>query len=308
MNRPTEKKRVEIFCCCACQDQPLLSELRNHLKLWERQGAITIWTDTDIRPGTHWEKEIARHIHSAHLILFLVSSDFFASDYYNTEMKYVMERYERGEVHVIPIILRPCSWKGTPFGEIQALPTNAKPVVSPTSHTLDEAFADVAEGIRKVVIELQSMPSPNSSLGSPQASTPTQVALPPQRPAIFPPQSIPVQRYLQRSPVVVGLLILLIVLLLGGASSGIYEVVTGNWPWNTSHGQTPSTASSGQSTLTVSHEQRTPIALGSPLWSGLVRLSACGGGQWWRNLHFTLIHLSKYREVEITYCPIFFCR
>ncbi len=155
MDITDQKNRVEIFCCYARKDQLLLVDLKNHLKLWERQSLITIWADTDITPGTNWEKEIARHVNSAHIILFLVSPDFLASDYcYSIEMQRAMERYEHGEVCVIPIILRSCAWEEAPFSKIQALPANAKPVVSSGWHIPDEAFTDVARGIRKVVDEV----------------------------------------------------------------------------------------------------------------------------------------------------------
>jgi len=131
MDIADEKRHIEIFCCYARKDQSLLFDLQKHLKLWERLNIITIWNDTDIAPGTDWNKEITRHLKRAHIILFLVSPDFLASDYcYSTEMKDAMERYERGEVCVIPIILRYCAWEKAPFGKIQVLPTDTKPVIS----------------------------------------------------------------------------------------------------------------------------------------------------------------------------------
>ncbi len=65
-----------------------------------------------------------------------------------------MERHEAGEVIVIPIILRPVNWEGAPFGKLQALPTDGKPVTSRSWRNSDEAFSDVARGIQKVVKKL----------------------------------------------------------------------------------------------------------------------------------------------------------
>jgi hypothetical protein len=39
---------IEIFCCYAREDQELLRHLKTHLMLLQRQGLITIWSDTDI--------------------------------------------------------------------------------------------------------------------------------------------------------------------------------------------------------------------------------------------------------------------
>ncbi len=75
-----------------------------------------------------------------------------ASDYcYGIEMKRAMERHEREETIVIPVILRPVYWQGTPFGKLQALPTDGKPLKSTAWQYPDEAFLDIAEGIRRAV-------------------------------------------------------------------------------------------------------------------------------------------------------------
>ena len=47
-------------------------------------------------------------------------------------------------------------WQGAPFAKLQALPKDGKPVKSWTDQ--DEAFTDVARGIREVVEELRARP------------------------------------------------------------------------------------------------------------------------------------------------------
>jgi len=118
----------------------------------QRLGLITLWSDIDIDGGAEWKKEIEKHLDTAHIILLLVSPDFMKSEYcYSIEMKRAMERNELKEAQVIPIILRPVYWQGAPFGKLQALPTNGKPVR--IWQNQEKAFFDVAEGIRKAVEE-----------------------------------------------------------------------------------------------------------------------------------------------------------
>ena len=77
------------------------------------------------------------------------------SDYcYGTEMQRALERHERGEVQVIPIILRPVYFEGIPFSKLQALPTDAKAVMSSSWQYQDEAYVNVTKGIHKVVEKL----------------------------------------------------------------------------------------------------------------------------------------------------------
>src|SRR5712692_6743938 len=74
-------------------------------------------------------------------------------------MQRALERHERDEVRVIPIILRPIYWQATPLGKLQALPKFSRPITSPFWKDRDEAFFDVAEGIRNVVGQLTDLSS-----------------------------------------------------------------------------------------------------------------------------------------------------
>jgi TIR domain/WD domain, G-beta repeat len=152
---------VSIFFCYAHEDEELLNKLKRHLWPLQSQELIAVWHDRDISAGTEWEHEISQHLNSAHIILLLVSPDFMYSEYcYGVEMKRAIERHQRGEARVIPIILRPVYWQGI-LGTLQALPTDAKPVVSSLWYNVDEALFDVTEGIRKVVVQL-GLPKPFS--------------------------------------------------------------------------------------------------------------------------------------------------
>ncbi len=146
---------VQIFFCYAHEDEELLNKLKAHLRPLERQGLIDVWQDRDISAGTEWEQEIEKHLNEADIILLLVSPDFMNSEYcYGIEMKRALERHQRGDVKVIPIIVRPVYWQGI-LGNIQALPKDALPITDPYWHTLDQALHNVAEGIRKAVERLR---------------------------------------------------------------------------------------------------------------------------------------------------------
>src|SRR5260370_10750841 len=145
---------ITIFFCYARKDETLLNKLKTQLSPLRRQGLIDVWYDRDISAGTEWEQEIKKHLNSAQIVLLLVSPDFMDSDYcYSVEMKRALERHARGETQVIPIILRSVYWQGV-FGNLQALPTDGKPVKGPHWHDLDTALNDVTKGILKVVKQL----------------------------------------------------------------------------------------------------------------------------------------------------------
>jgi len=149
------EKTLRVFCCYARKDQPGWLELKNRLIPLQRDGLISICADINISPGEEWEQKINHYLNTAHIILLLISPDFIASEYcYSKEMTQALERHNKGEAHVIPILLRPVNLQRMPFGKIQSLPTNAKPIKKWANR--DDAFLNVANGIESVIEKLLS--------------------------------------------------------------------------------------------------------------------------------------------------------
>ena len=154
---PGPGRPIEVFFSYAHRDEALRNKLEDHLRLLQRQGIITGWHDRRITGGTEWAGAIDDHLRTAQIILLLISSAFLASDYsYDVELRHAMARHEAGEARVIPVILRPVDWQSAPFGTLQALPQNGRPVTR--WHPQDEAFLDIARGIRSVAEELAHHP------------------------------------------------------------------------------------------------------------------------------------------------------
>ena len=149
-------KPFNLFYSYAHKDEVLRDELETHLKLLERQGYIAPWHDRRIVAGEKWSEEIDNNLKNADIILLLISADFIASDYcYETELDLAMQRHKAGEARVIPIILRETEgWNNAPFGKLQALPKDARPIKLWKDH--DSAWADVAKGIRTAIAQMQT--------------------------------------------------------------------------------------------------------------------------------------------------------
>ncbi len=152
---------LELFFSYSHQDEALRDELETHLSLLENEGLIRTWHDRSIEAGQEWEREIDQHLRSADIILLLVSPPFMASRYCRSvEMKEALERHRRGEVRVIPIILRPVDWKSSPIGGLQALPRDAKPVVEWPLR--DRAFFEIAIELRRTIAQVTAARPPDS--------------------------------------------------------------------------------------------------------------------------------------------------
>ena len=148
-----------VFISYSHKDETLKEELEIHLSALTRQKKIKPWQDRAIEAGTEWDDAIKAELEAAQIILLLVTPRFMASNYINDiELSRAMERHKAGTARVIPIILKPVDFKGTPFEKLQALPKDAKPVTRWDDQ--DEAFLNVVQGIRRVVVALNATPLP----------------------------------------------------------------------------------------------------------------------------------------------------
>lgn len=142
---------IQVFYSYSQEDELLQQELEKHLSLFfQRQNLIIGWHSRLIVPGTDWNKEIDTQLEISSIILLLISASFFADDYrFGVEMKRALQRHEKNEARVIPILLRPVDLAKAPFIHLDILPANGKPITSWTNQ--DEAFAEVAATIRATI-------------------------------------------------------------------------------------------------------------------------------------------------------------
>ena len=141
---------ARLFISYSHKDDALRAELDKHLALLRREGAIELWSDHRILPGSEFDKEISQALEAAEIILLLVSADFLASDYcFGIEMRRALERHNSGDAVVVPVILRACDWQHSPFKHLNALPSGGREIAKWAS--LDDAFLNVVQGLRKLL-------------------------------------------------------------------------------------------------------------------------------------------------------------
>jgi nucleoside phosphorylase len=155
-------KRIKAFISYAPEDRVLAKRFVRHLSSLKRLESIDLY-DGVISAGIEWQRFINAYLNNCQLIMLLISPYFIDSDYcYCQEMQRAVERHDAGEARVIPIILRPTDWRGTPFSKLQALPTDGKPVTKWRDR--DEAFYDVTQSVRKAIEELSTIVNSSTPL------------------------------------------------------------------------------------------------------------------------------------------------
>ena len=154
-----------VFFSYSHADEDLRNELEKNLAMLKREGVIQAWHDRKIPVGDEFDSAIDDKMNAADVVLLLISPDFLASRYcYDIEVRRAMERHDRRECRVIPVILRPCDWKNSSFAKLLVIPTDGKPVTRWPDR--DEAFLDVVQHIRAAIPKTPPSPPPSSTPAS----------------------------------------------------------------------------------------------------------------------------------------------
>ncbi len=83
------------------------------------------------------------------MYLVLVSCDLLVSQEFFEEVDFALQRMDRKEATIVPIVLRACDWKSTALGSLQPLPQpDGVPVSDPLN---DPVWLDVVTALSVTV-------------------------------------------------------------------------------------------------------------------------------------------------------------
>lgn len=164
-------KHTTIFIAYSRKDEEFLRELRVFLHPLEQNKGVKIWYDGEIVAGEVWESTIKTALHSADIILLLVSANSLASEYfYEKEVQEALQRHQSGICTVIPVILKPCGWEETPLATLQALPKDGEAIT--LWNNRDQAYKSVFDGVKSAVAKIETQRNPPAAPSSPPPVTP----------------------------------------------------------------------------------------------------------------------------------------
>jgi hypothetical protein len=165
----TNQAAIQVFVSYAHKDDAHCRRLVTELAQLERDQVIHVWTDHKLVAGEIWDAELRRRLEISDLILLLISSDFMASDYIaGVEFTNALDRLKRGEVQVVPILIRMCDWERLSF--LQVLPSDAKPVTKWADP--DDAWFDVLSGLKATLKKMRGQDPDQPAAATERSATP----------------------------------------------------------------------------------------------------------------------------------------
>lgn len=140
---------MKAFISYSHKDENYLERLKVHLTQMKRNGLINDWTDKEIHAGESLDNVISDALTSSEIFLALVSPDYIASNYcFEKEFQTAQKMQDEERLMIVPIIVEPCDWQQTPFGQLKALPKDGKAVSEWTNP--NNAFLNVIDELRRL--------------------------------------------------------------------------------------------------------------------------------------------------------------
>jgi hypothetical protein len=150
-----ETKPIKLFFCYVSEDEKIFRRFEKHLSPLKLSHVIAQDPDLTLQAEEKLTSLIPLEkyfVESTNILLLFVSSDFLASQFasFLADLHSInSSEYKNHSLTVIPIIVRPAYWNASPFGKLQALPRNGKPITQWRNR--DEAFAQITREILSMI-------------------------------------------------------------------------------------------------------------------------------------------------------------
>jgi TIR domain len=128
--RMDNKRTASVFVSYSHKDSNWLEKFQVALKPLVRKGAIDLWDDTRLRPGSNWKDSIDIAMQQANVALLLASQNFLNSDFVvQHELKTLLAAARTKGTKILWVAIDHALYEETELNDIQAANSPRKPLV-----------------------------------------------------------------------------------------------------------------------------------------------------------------------------------
>ncbi|ACK64656.1 hypothetical protein PCC8801_0566 [Rippkaea orientalis PCC 8801] len=144
--------RDKVFISYSHKDKDWLEKLQTMLMPVIQLGKVSIWDDTQIKPGSNWKQDIENALASAKVAVLLVSQNFLASDFIATEeLPPLLEAAEKEGVKILWVYLNYCQYKYTALKNLQATHNITEPLQALSPPEQDKILYEISDEIIEAI-------------------------------------------------------------------------------------------------------------------------------------------------------------
>lgn len=168
----TPNQPLHIFLAYTQEDRSYRDALLKHLSLFQKQKEIDVWDDMRLLAGVNQQREINKQINQADIAIFLISSDFLASDKFDTIAAQIDQRAQQQQLVRVPILIRPVYESPSAIFPLQGIPKNGQSISLWANQ--DEAWVHIVRELTQVFKEVRrNKQSPINNLSSSTQTAPS---------------------------------------------------------------------------------------------------------------------------------------
>ena len=160
-----KRDKISVYLLAAPEDRDECNAIQKHLSPIVRNSKIPIEIESDFAiPAGEDTDKYKQKLYDADIVLDLISVDFIDNDDIYARNKKVIARYNNNEAILLPILVRNCLWKSTPFVNLPLLPKNFQPLNNKQfwnseDDALTAVVSDIYDSINKFSDEMDSQRS-----------------------------------------------------------------------------------------------------------------------------------------------------
>lgn len=138
--------RDRLFISYSHDDQDWHEKLLVHLKPFERNNKLQVWSDKKIRAGERWRDEIEEALISTKVAVLLVSPNFLFSDFIvNHELPTLLEGAQKEGLRILWVAVSASAYEETEIKHYQAANNPEKPLDSLDPATLNQQLVKICQ-------------------------------------------------------------------------------------------------------------------------------------------------------------------
>jgi TIR domain len=147
------RHKLNVFISYSHDDDPRwLERVQKHLKPLARVGALDLWDDTRIKSGDRWRPEIRDALVGAEVAVLLISANFYASEFIDTnELPPLLEAAREGGLVILGVHINPSRFdRDQILSEYQTVNPPDQPITSLSEADQEKVFDDLARRIEEL--------------------------------------------------------------------------------------------------------------------------------------------------------------